>query len=168
MHARGMAGVLVLCGLGACADPVHDDRVEALGGEDPNVEPGPLHRPGQPCVTCHGNKGPAESEYSVAGTVYTLLRDKQPAADVWVLLGDIKGSVFSITTNQAGNFYVEKSEWDPVYPLQVKINRGTISKQMFTHIGQTGSCADCHLDPPGATSPGHVYLAATASELTGE
>ena len=29
-----------------------------------------LHRPGQPCLTCHGGKGPGHVEFSIAGTLY--------------------------------------------------------------------------------------------------
>src|SRR5256885_5077120 len=54
----------------ACNDPVHDARVDALGPEIDGVPRGPLHRRGQPCLTCHGGSGPANTELSVAGTVF--------------------------------------------------------------------------------------------------
>ena len=62
----------------ACGDPTHDRAVEVLGGEAPGVPEGPLHRPGQPCVTCHGDSGPASGEFSLAGTVYALLIASEP------------------------------------------------------------------------------------------
>ena len=34
-------------------DPVQSEAVADLGGEAPGVAPGPLHRPGQPCLVCH-------------------------------------------------------------------------------------------------------------------
>jgi hypothetical protein len=70
MSRRAFAWAFAL-GLAAvgCDDPVHDDAVTALGGEDPNVPIGALHRPGQPCLVCHGGSGPAALAFSVGGTV---------------------------------------------------------------------------------------------------
>ena len=50
----------------ACGDPVHDARVAALGDERPGVPAGPNHRPGQPCLACHGGDGPSDVELAVA------------------------------------------------------------------------------------------------------
>ena len=54
----------------ATSNPVHDNEVAALGPEDPSVPPGPDHRPGQPCLVCHGGSGPASAQFAVGGTVY--------------------------------------------------------------------------------------------------
>src|SRR4051794_4421968 len=67
----------------SCGDPVSDARIAALGPEDPGVPPGPLHRPGQPCVVCHSRQGPA-SPFLVAGTVYSERGSKTPLANVAV------------------------------------------------------------------------------------
>lgn len=151
----------------SCGDPTHDRAVAALGGEAPGVPEGPLHRPGQPCVTCHGESGPAAGEFSVAGTVYVVLRETEPAPNVKVQIKDITGAERFVTTNQAGNFYVRSDEWRPVYPLQTSISFLNLTKQMSTHIARAASCADCHVHPPGRLSPGHIYLATSRSELPG-
>src|SRR5450432_160855 len=54
-----LAGTVLVCALVGCGDPVHDTAVSALGPEAPGVPKGPLHRPGQPCVLCHGPQGSA-------------------------------------------------------------------------------------------------------------
>ena len=74
MGALSRPALVVLGGLFAltslsCTDPVLDDQIEALGPETGN--PGPTHRPGQPCVLCHSQLGPAsDSVFLLAGTVY--------------------------------------------------------------------------------------------------
>ena len=55
----------------SCTDPVRDQQIERLGGEDPRVPPGPEHRPGQPCVLCHSDGGPASDlKFAIAGTIF--------------------------------------------------------------------------------------------------
>jgi len=167
MRSEFIHTLLILAsGAIACADPAHDQAVQALGGEAPGVPEGPLHRPGQPCVTCHGDSGPASGEFSLAGTVYALLLESEPVPNVLVRIKDIRGTEFSVTTNQGGNFYIRREEWQPVYPLQASIRLGNLTKQMSTHIARAPSCADCHLHPPGRNSPGHIYIATSRSELS--
>ena len=91
MQRRG----LFLCTMlfAACFDPVHDDAVEALGPEKRGVRPGPNHRPGQPCLTCHGDQGPAEPEFALAGTIYLARGVLEPVSGVSVHLTDAVGSV---------------------------------------------------------------------------
>ncbi len=56
---------------GACGgDPVHDEEVAALGPEPGGGAPGPEHRPGQPCLVCHGGSGPASE-----GEQFAVRRD---------------------------------------------------------------------------------------------
>lgn len=164
-----LAGVAMMASFIAtgCADPTHDQAVAALGGEASGVPVGPLHRPDQPCVTCHGDVGPGSPEFSVAGTVYELFREDTPAVGATVLIEDVTGRTFSATTNAAGNFYVRRADWVPTYPTQMKVTLGTVSKKMTTHVGRAGSCADCHHRDPSQTSPGHVYLATNLSGLAG-
>ena len=149
----------------ACNDPVHDAEVAALGPEDPNVPPGPNHRPGQPCLTCHDN-------FSIGGTVYE--EDLMTPYDgATVQLVDATGSQYQTTTNMVGNFYVLKTDWMPVFPIGTYTDdAGTVygvqvigtmnpqsPAQMLTHIGRDGSCADCHYGTtPDSSTPGRIYL----------
>jgi len=159
--AASLAGA---AGAGAgCYDPVHDQQVAALGPEAPGVPPGPTHRPGQPCLVCHGGQGPAKVVYSVAGTVfqYPYPSSTTPAVDAGVQLEDSTGSFYAAYTNAAGNFYVPASSWGPVYPISVPRladPTGQNPEQMLTLINRDGSCASCHTPTPGTDSIGPVFL----------
>jgi hypothetical protein len=157
--------VLALSALVACVDATHDEQVQALGDETPGVPRGPLHRPGQPCLTCHGGLGPASHQFSVGGTVYAVRAQSAPAVGAQVQIEDINGSVYTATTNAAGNFYVPIDTWQPTYPTQMQVSLGGLSQQMATHAGRNGSCAGCHTSPQAPMSPGSVYVALSASDL---
>jgi hypothetical protein len=150
MNARAL---LVVFSIVAACDPVHNDEVAALGGETPGVPHGPLHRPSQPCLLCHGN-------FSVAGTVFVDPTNRQAAQNVAVDLTDSQGHTFTATTNEAGNFYVRTGEFQPVYPMKVALRYGGVTASMTADVGRNGACASCHFDPPGPSSPGHVYTPA--------
>jgi hypothetical protein len=162
---RALVAVLSASLLVACVDATHQEEVQALGGETPGVPRGPLHRPGQPCLICHGGLGPASHEFSVAGTVYAVRSQSAPAIGAQVQIEDINGSFFTATTNSAGNFYISSDTWQPTYPTQMQVSLGGLSQQMATHAGRNGSCAGCHTSPQGPTSPGAVYVALSAGDL---
>jgi hypothetical protein len=154
--------------IAACADATHDEQVQALGGEAPGVAPGPEHRPGQPCLVCHGGEGPASSSFSVAGTVYALFKESAPAVGAQVQIEDINGGVFRSPTNAAGNFYVTTSQWQPTYPIQMQVSLMAATNVMLTHVGREGSCATCHQAASGPASPGPVYVATDPTQLVGD
>jgi hypothetical protein len=152
----------------ACANPVHDDDVAALGPEDPNVPRGPLHRPGQPCLTCHGGQGPAGAQFSLGGTIYEFrLSTAVPAVGALVQVEDIDGNYWTVPTNEVGNFFVGVHEFVPVYPIKLNVFSAdlTITQNMQTYSARQGSCAACHAPlPTGPTSPGPVYLQTTSPD----
>jgi hypothetical protein len=142
-----------------CVDEYHDAQVQALGGEAPGVPRGPFHRPGQPCVLCHGTAGPASTIFSIAGTVFAVQGQKAPAAGATVNLEDVNGHPATITTNAAGNFYITASQWLPTFPIAVpSVTQGDKAQFMITHVARDGSCAACHTDPASTTSPGAIYM----------
>lgn len=133
----------------SCVDPVHSDAVAGLGGET-GERPGPFHRAGQPCLTCHGGKGPGPPEFSLAGTIYQTRTGGGALQGAQVTVQDATGAKRVFETNRVGTFYVMKTEWDPVYPLFVRLDYGGKKKIMQTRIGGEGSCAFCHDGPaPG-------------------
>lgn len=142
----------------AACDPVHDNAVDALGGEVDGVEPGEHHRPGQPCLLCHGGALGDPEEFSVAGTVFLQPTGTEPANRATVELTGADGSVFELVTNSAGNFYAEPGEFTPEFPLEVEVHHQDQTATMHSTIGRDGSCAGCHTDPAGPDSPGHVYV----------
>jgi hypothetical protein len=78
-----------------------------------------------------------------------------------VTLADLRGTTFNATTNEAGNFFVKPAEYSPVYPLSAGVTYQGVFVAMTTHVGGTGSCATCHVDPLGQSSPGHIYVPPT-------
>ena len=153
----GVLAALALAAIAAC-DPVHNEKMAALGDEAPNVRKGPLHRPGQPCTTCHDGKLGSPPEFTVAGTIYQNDTDAVPAASAVVTLTDANNKTFQAKTNAAGNFYTSPQEFTPAYPMKTEVAFGGVTVVMTSLIGRAGSCTDCHVDPYGPTSPGHIFI----------
>jgi hypothetical protein len=150
--------VLLLAISASCMDPVQSDRVDALGPEVNGVRTGPLHRPGQPCTTCHGAAGPGSPEFSIAGTVYATREGAEVAPNIDVVVSAADGRTLTLRTNEAGNFYVDRDKWDAPFPMHVKLVQGDVTKEMETRIGGDGGCAVCHRSPVDASHMPHVYL----------
>ena len=161
----------------SCFDPVHADDVAARGPEQSGVREGPTHRPGQPCLVCHGGSGPASAEFEIAGTIYELRESPSaPVADVTIVISDSSSppKLVTLTSNQAGNFYLQKDRETLYYPLHIEIDDDRIKqdhpstplggkiRSMVTPIGRNGGCAFCHvdnLDPTDSTTRmPHVFL----------
>jgi hypothetical protein len=153
-----LVALVAACAAGSC-DPVHDGAVSALGGEAPGVPRGPLHRPGQPCLLCHDGALTDPVAFSMAGTVFAEGNGLAPSVGASVTLQSADGTTVTVTTNQAGNFFLTPAAFTPKYPVHVMaVTQGTVSITMHSHIGGNGSCAGCHVDPAGPDSPGHVYF----------
>jgi hypothetical protein len=176
-HRRKSALLIAVAAIAlSCVDPVHDDEVAALG---PDVGPkGPEHRPGQPCLVCHGGSGPASAHFSVAGTIYQVKGQSAPLVNAFVRIIDANQLHVDATTNAAGNFYIRVEDWTPPSPLYTAIATDKASLTpcdgsdpkcvpMFTRIGREGSCAACHTDPPSSSSTGRVYFYADPSDVPG-
>jgi hypothetical protein len=163
--AFGQALLFGVALLGACCtDPLRERRIEALGPEQLGVSPGPLHRPGQPCLACHDGEDSSVPRHSVAGTVYVDTRADQTAANVLVELVDARAERFELTSNCAGNFYVEGARFEPVYPLWTALRFEDERIQMQSSIGRDGSCASCHALSASNTATGAVYLYSLPSD----
>jgi hypothetical protein len=166
----------------ACnTDPVHQSAVDALGAEAPSIPSGQFHRAGQPCVTCHGDEGPAKQQFTLAGTVFYGPSSNNGAAPVGaegvtVVFQDDTTSTFQVQTNCAGNFFVKPEDWPghPQFPVLVRIGGTPVGNPagalahydvaMQSHIGRTGSCGDCHLLndlPNDYDTPGLIRLSPT-------
>lgn len=142
----------------ACNDPVHDAEIAALGGEVAGVPKGPTHRPGQPCLVCHGSQGPASPEFSVAGTIYAHPNTKVPVPGTTVRVLDADGTWYETKTNCAGNFLVLASDYAPKFPLYAAVKLDSSANVMQSPMHRDGSCNGCHADPPSQQAEGHVYL----------
>ncbi len=164
-----VAALAAASAFSACStDPVHDDAVSALGPEAANIPQGQYHRAGQPCVVCHGPEGPANTQFSIAGTVFFGPANSSApvgVGNVTVQLEDDSQSKFSVTTNCVGNFWVKPSDWNPAFPVLASIAgnpEGTMLQQtMVSHIGRDPSCGDCHQYPTNLNyyqTPGLIHL----------
>ncbi len=155
---------IVLLALLACSDPVTSGAINALPPENPNVPVGEYHRAGQPCVLCHNPSGPASADdFSVAGTVFAQPQTAVGVENATVAFTDTQGTTFTTTTNCVGNFFVKKSDWDPAFPIFVRIFKNGVSRTMQGQIGRERSCANCHNDPVTNSpqvfsSVGHISL----------
>lgn len=157
-----LLGALLAMALLGCEDPTRALAVTALGPELEGVTLGPLHRPGQPCLTCHD--GATARAFSVAGTVYHALDTESPSPGALVRLADEGGGRFVAAANCAGNFFVSPEDFTPVYPLWVSLSTRTQDIAMDSPINGDGSCAGCHAVTPGPRSPGRVYVFESAAE----
>ena len=157
MKAQFLLGFAVAL-VAACYDPVHQDDVAALGDESPSVPPGPFHRPGQPCLTCHSGDGPGDSVFAIAGTVYQVRGGTLPLDSATITITDAKGDSRGILSNGAGNFFVRESDWKPTFPVRAMIESNGIQRKMTTTIGRNGACATCHRDAGDRTFMPGVFL----------
>jgi cytochrome c5 len=161
-----------------CLVETPQERDPAVQGdyEDGDEE----HRPGQPCLLCHGEGHfplpPGGEQFQVAGTVYAGIDDFEDDGleGVDVIITDADGVEVTAVSNRAGNFMIEvDSGVDAptprnkgrlriprplVFPLTVRIQRGADAQEMETRMWRNGSCAHCHGPAPGADSVGRVYL----------
>jgi len=158
MTARG-ALFFSLCLLSACAaDPLRERKLADLGGETPGIPVGPLHRAGQPCGECHGPEGPADSDFALSGTLYEAPIDLAPVENATIRFIDWTGYQYRTTSNGAGNFFVRRENYDPIWPLWVKIERSDKTVEMRSAIFRETSCGACHADPASPSTAGHIYL----------
>lgn len=138
--------------VGACLpNPVHDREVERLGPETANGPSG-FHRAGQPCATCHQADGPADTDFSIAGTVFASGSSLVGVDGATVQLVDAAGTSppasKPVNTNCVGNFAILRSDWDPAFPVLVRVTKNGITRTMNTSIGRAASCSDCHVTRP--------------------
>jgi hypothetical protein len=164
--AVASSALVVSAPLACVNNPVHDDEVDALGPEDPAVPAGPLHRPGQPCVVCHGPFGPASVQFSVGGTAYEAADGAMPAVGAAVRIEDSTGASTTPTTNVAGNFYVLLRDFNPAFPLRTSVTSadGNTVQTMQGYVARNGSCASCHTSQAGPTSAGPVNLSPSVAD----
>jgi hypothetical protein len=118
--------------------------------------------PGRDCVGCHlDNDGPP---LALGGTLYAFVMRPpdvlaaQTGEDCYGLEGkvvtvtDANGQEFNLTTNRAGNFYVEGNPEDFAKPFSVAINdwNGPDQDTPMATKPMYGGCARCHdpLVPP--------------------
>jgi hypothetical protein len=153
----------------SCSDPFRDARIDELGDEQNGFEPSEIHRVGQPCLACHDGYGPGDPVFSFGGTIFAEPIGNDPLVllpNYQVRLIDSEGQIVDIPTNRCGNFFIEKSEFDPAYPVRAEIfgpatpgSENIVQlRPMSTRIGRDGSCGSCHINPASPFSPGVAFV----------
>lgn len=128
---------------------------------------GPLHRPGQPCLTCHGASGPSDTELAYAGTIYDTPSGDVPSRGAVVHIVGADGVDHRLLTNCAGNFFVSTGEVEASFPARVSVETDVNETVMLSLMNRSGSCNDCHGSAPSRTSPGFVWVPGEA-ETSGD
>jgi hypothetical protein len=146
-----------------CGSPVDRAAIEALGPEREGVRTGPEHRPGQPCLACHSERGFAPN-FAVAGTLFEDREGSRPLVGATVTVRDAKGVETVMVSNKVGNFFPgskasasstgapgqpkeargKAQDITLTYPIRVKITRDGKDLAMQTAVHQEGACAGCH------------------------
>jgi hypothetical protein len=125
----------------------------------------PRMYPGRDCVGCHlENDGP---ELMLGGTVYAFVqgtytdetlakfKQQQTGKDCFGLEGvqmtitGGDGQIFEVTTNEAGNFFVEGKATDLVKPFKAEVHytdpeTGRLTEREMGTPPTYGGCAHCH------------------------
>ena len=151
-----MRAIVLALLVASCTDPVRDRQIEALGDEASGVDPGPDHRPGQPCVLCHSAGGPASKQpFVVAGTLYATSAPGSPGAGGYELrfVDGNNGSPTPgvvVLSSASGNFFVREDDWkDMVFPFKVAIFKdGKYVTKMTSPVSREPSCNACHMPAP--------------------
>lgn len=154
------AFLCVVCS--GCVDPLREKTLADLGPEVSGVPVGPLHRAGQPCLVCHD--GTISTPFAIGGTIYLEEDGARPAVSALIDLADGLGNQYRVATNCAGNFFVRPGDFDPAWPLWVRIEHEGWAQEMESPVNENGSCASCHAPTKSAKSPGPVYVFPFASE----
>jgi hypothetical protein len=126
--------------------------------------------PGRDCVGCHiDNDGPP---LALGGTIYPYVVSTEVALasqsgedcfgkeGVDVFIEDAEGQTVQVTTNRAGNFYVEGNPDDFAKPFSVRIEwiddaDGSFQENRMGTVPSYGGCGRCHnptaeaFPPPG-------------------
>lgn len=112
-------------------------------------------RPGEDCIGCHTeNGGP---RFALAGTVYPTGHepdDCEGASGASVVIVDADDREYRLTTNSAGNFYLEQSIALP-YRAHVVGPKG---ERFMVAPQSSGDCNSCHTQKGENSAPGRITL----------
>jgi len=172
VRAAARLAVSLLLVAGCIGTTPEEELADQQGGD--RYEDGPIHRPGQRCLACHGEDyTPGGQVFVVAGTVYRRADDADGLAGAEVEVTDDRGEVFSVQSNQTGNFMMSVGEVDadrrgqgwiglaraPAFPLRVVVRYAGMEQSMRNVIHREGACAACHdRAGKGAASNGKVFV----------
>ena len=112
-------------------------------------------RPGEDCIGCHTeNGGP---RFTIAGTVYPTGHepdDCEGASGASIVIVDAQDHEYRLTTNSAGNFYLEQTIALP-YRAHVVGPKG---ERFMVAPQSSGDCNSCHTQKGENSAPGRITL----------
>lgn len=103
------------------------------------------HEAGSNCMACHQPKGLGRGLFTVAGTVWTLERQPQPAAVV--TLYDGKGvALATLEVDDSGSFYTTEPLPQPGTPLFPHVRSSTSGASIAMGFSTaSAACNMCHV-----------------------
>ncbi|MSP55676.1 MAG: hypothetical protein EXR69_08765 [Myxococcales bacterium] len=112
--------------------------------------------PGEACNDCH-NRGEGP-KFPVAGTVMGAIHDPDDCngvEDVTVIITDANGTATTLTTNSAGNFFIDRGSVKTPYTAVIEHNG--VTREMLG--SQTdGDCNTCHSADGTDGAPGRIVV----------
>jgi hypothetical protein len=154
--ALGAASALtaVACGSSNAAPAICSTTSEWTQGDQGS----PLMHPGGTCIECHTTNGEGP-KFILAGTVMAATNDDTDcdgSEGATVQITGADGTVTTLTTNAAGNFFSE-SKTALSTPYKAKIIKG--GKERAMSAAQTvGDCNTCHTAAGANGAPGRILL----------
>lgn len=120
-----------------------------------------LMHPGMACIDCHSlGEGP-DFPLTIGGTVYPTAHEPNDCngssealagGPVHVTITDASGTMFRLTTNEAGNFMYD----GPVaFPITATVEVGGRVRAMTTPTA-SGDCNTCHTESGTSGAPGRI------------
>lgn len=140
-----------------------DDDEDDEGEDNEEGEDGEgSHNAGRNCLTSGCHSGSGEEHFSLGGTIYTDADGTDARVGAKIKVIDTNGSTVTSTSNQAGNFYTEKSM---KAPFTITASYEGREVKMPTEASGGGCNADgCHAD---GSSAGRVFISTNDLDLTG-
>jgi hypothetical protein len=120
-------------------------------------EESPNMHPGMDCIGCHATAGEGPA-LEVAGTLYadaTSPNDCGGVEGVTVTIIDAQGVQFDLTSNAAGNFFLETLRGRVATPYRASVTRNGVTHEMITEPTER-SCNVCHTADLTSGQPGRV------------
>ena len=170
-----LAAVL-LSALSGCGNPSYDVQIEQLP-PDTGAKEGGSHRPGQPCLLCHGPYKGASPQLAVAGTVFSDKTQADSYVDAAADAAKLGQPGVTVTvydtavatgrqkkSDASGNFWLTVDEYTPLFPLGarmdcLKADGTTLQFTMASRISREGSCNACHSVKRDQSSAGWLECA---------
>lgn len=119
----------------------------------------PLMHPGLDCLGCHGDLG-VEEEVVLGGTVFEGFTERDECygvEGVTVQITDSTNTVFELTSNASGNFFLELENGAITPPYSAKLIYDGNERMMATM--QTNlSCNSCHTSSGLNGAPGRILV----------